>query len=546
MRDRVAAVRGGDVDWRPLGARLQVALERLPLQVAVIYGVLLIVMLQATVEAVYSDADIASGPVIGDTYPGGPLRLGFVRWFEAFWLERATTWIPGHRYLWTYGAYLLTLLSLAAVAWTAKVATERRWAGIAFFAVPFCAGALLMPWQFAWSGHALAWVHVLLTAAFLVACAATGGWFLRRWPVHVVVTALLAVSGALGYASDRVLEGALVIPVLAGGVLFLRMLPRPVNWRLGATCIVIGLTCILLAPTFSHMADKAQISAEALTVSKADPARRAANLDLFWRTGPRLLGGNWADPPADKFRKLLTTVCALIVLALLVAGIVYAAYVGLRALWQPRRIRPPLAVFVVFWGLSVSAMIGAFIYSTAAIDIYSSRYLVSTAYGVIALAAVAAAGRGWSRAVGGLALGIVAFAGFVSLAHRDLRDPRAPTRDVANLITTVGHQFGAYKGYAGYWTAAPVTWLTRNEFKIYPTSQCLPDVVCPFNIHFADHWKRGPKQRTMIVIDHAYQPPSPYLLSTDPHFGKPIYEQNFGRIQIYVYDYDVATKFGPK
>jgi hypothetical protein len=544
--DRIAALRGGEVDWRSLGARLQVALERLPLRVAFIYALLLIVMLQATVEAVYSDADIASGPVIGDNYPGGPLRLGFVRWFEAFWLERGTRWIPGHRYLWTYGAYALTLLSLAAVAWSAKVATERRWTGWTFFVVPFCATAVLMPWQFAWSGHALAWVHVLLTAAFLVACAAQGGWFMRSPPVHVVLTVLLAVSGALGYASDRVLEGALVIPILAGGVLFVRMLPRPVNWRVSATCAVIGLTCIFLAPTFSHIADKQQITAEAFQVFKADPARRAANVDLFWKTGPRLLGGDWSNPPTDRFRSRLTTLCALLAAALLVAGIAYAAHTGLRALRRPRQIRPALTVFVVFWGLSVSAMIAAFIYTTAATDIYSSRYLVSAAYGVVALAAVAAAGRPWSRGLAGLALGIIAFAGFVSLAHRDLRDPRAPTRDVANIVQSVGLRYGAYKGYAGYWTAAPVTWLNRNRFKIYPTSQCQPDVVCQYNLHFADHSKRGPKQKTMIVIDHAYQPPSPYLLSTDPHFGRPLAEENFGRIQIYAYDYDVATKFGPK
>src|SRR5436190_12662502 len=113
------------------------ALERLPFAIAVAYGVLLMVKLQATVDAVYSNADVASGPVIGDLYSGGPVRLGYVRWFEAFWLERATAWVPGHRDLWTYGAYLLTLLCLAAVAWSASVATRRRWTGLTFFAVPF-------------------------------------------------------------------------------------------------------------------------------------------------------------------------------------------------------------------------------------------------------------------------------------------------------------------------------------------------------------------------------------------------------------------------
>jgi hypothetical protein len=146
----------------------------------------------------------------------------------------------------------------------------------------------------------------------------------------------------------------------------------------------------------------------------------------------------------------------------------------------------------------------------------------------------------------GAALGVVALAGFVSLAHRDLRTPTAPTRADAETVARIGRRFGASKGYAGYWTAAPLTWYTRNQFRIYPTTQCQPDTLCQSNLHFADHWKRGPKQRTMVVIDHAFQPPATFLLSTDPRFGRPLYEENTGRIQVFVYDYDVATKFGPK
>ena len=182
QRDRILASERN----RALLDRAAGWLAALPAWVAVLYGVLLLVVFKATVEAVYANADIASGPMIGETYDGGVLTLGFLNWFEGLWLEQITKWMPLHRYLWQYGPWVLTMLGLAAVAWTAARATGRRWAGITFFAVPFCATAALMPWQFAISGHALAWLTVLLVGAFLVAAA----WSAAGWPGRCRSTSL--------------------------------------------------------------------------------------------------------------------------------------------------------------------------------------------------------------------------------------------------------------------------------------------------------------------------------------------------------------------
>ena len=520
----------------------------MPTRLALIYAFLLIILLKTTVDAVYSNADIASGPVIGELYPGsGPVVLGFVRWFEAFWLERATGWVPGHRYLWTYGAYALTLLSLAAVAWSVAVATGKRWAGFTFFAVPFCATAVLMPWQFAWSGHALAWVHVLLAGAFLVASAAVGGWFARSFPAHLVVMLILSAATAVGYASDRALEAALIVPILVLAVLALRMLPRPANWRIAGTAAFIGVSSLLLAGPLQRAADKDQILGAGFNIAKADAARRADNFNLFLKAGPRLLGGDWSNTPADQVRRLIMILCAFVAVAALLVGIGYAAFIGVRALWRPRSSAPALTVFVVFWALSVGGMIGAFIWSTAAQDLESSRYLPSTAYGVVGLAVAAGASRLWSRAVVGAGLGLCALAGVISLAHHDLRaDPTTPTRGMANQVVDVAHRFGVKKAYAGYWDAAPLSWYTRTEVPVYPVDNCQPNTVCTFSQHFAYKWFTDSKQKTMLVVDRAIGVPRVFLQSTDTRFGKPIYVEDTGRLVIYVYPYDIFTKFGPK
>jgi hypothetical protein len=344
-----------------------------------------------------------------------------------------------------------------------------------------------------------------------------------------------------------VLEAALVVPILVLAVLVLRMLPAPANWRVALTAAAIGVSSLALAAPFQHAADRAQILSAPFTVTSADAGRRAQNLDLFWKVGPRLLGGDWSNPPVDPVRHLLTRLCAFIVLGLLIVGIGYAAYLGVRALWRPRQVAPPLTVFVVFWALSVGGMIGAFIWSTAAQDLESSRYLPSAAYGVIALSVAAAAPRLWSRAALGACLSLIVLSGVISLAHHDLRaDPTAPARGMADTVARVGKQFGVTKAYAGYWDAAPLSWYTRDAFHVYPVDNCQPNTVCTFSQHFAYKWFTDSKQKTMLVVDRAIGVPRVFLQSTDTRFGKPIAVEDTGRLVIYVYPYDIFTKFGPK
>jgi len=545
-RTAIAAIVSAIGDPR-LRERLRSFLELAPRRVAIVYALLFVILGKETVEAIYGNADIASAPVIGELYRSGEVVLGFYNWYETVWLEQLTRWMPLHRYLWTYGPWLGSLAAVALVAWSATAVTGRRWAGWTLFAICFSATGALLMWQFAWSGHALAWVHVCLLGSFVVACVRSGGWFAGSLPLHLLVTLLLAAWTAVGYGSDKLVLVAGIIPCAITGALLMRIAPWGTGWRAGLSALAIAGIATALGPPIAQAASESGITGLPFAVTGADASRRAANLDLFWKAGASLLGGDWTGQPRGG-RHLLAVASALVAGAALVIGLTHAAFVGIKALRRPQSLRPGLAAFVVYWAFSLGILSGAYVWSTAPLDLASARYLVSAAYAVVALVVVAAAPRAWGRAAAGGALAVIALAGVVSLASHDLRaSPYTPTRKMADDVTRVGRLWGVTKAYASYWDAAPLTWLTRNEFHIFPTVNCQPNIVCPFNQQRASDWYRPqPGIKTMVITDQMTAPGQPPLGTTDPAFGEPLAIERTERLVIFVYPHDVARWFGPK
>ena len=521
-------------------------LERLPGLVAITYATVLVIVGKAVVEANFSDADMASGPLLGELYHGGDVILGHYNWYEALWLELATRWIPLHRYLWSYGAWVLSMIGIALVAWSAARATGRRWTGITLFAICFAATASLFHWQLAlWSVHGLAWVHVCVLGAVLVACVAHGGWFLGSVRWHAAAAVLLAVWTGLGEGSDKLVLVGAVIPCAVTGLLLLRLAPAPVRWRAGATALGIAASAVAVGAVSSALAKSAGITQTPFAVTGADAARRAANLKLLWKAGAALLGGDWTGHPVGS-RHTLAVACAAVAAVGLVVGLAYALVALARAVARPAAANPVVATFVAFWASSLVILAAAFVWSTAPADVTSQRYIVSAAYALVALFLVAASGRQWTRAAAGAALTLVAFAGLVSLVNRDAQNAAAghPDRDLANAVTRIGRQFGVTKGYASYFDAAPLTWLTRNEFHLYPTENCQPDSVCPYYGHMAMDWyKPEPGMKTMVIFDVVTPPGWPLMSGVSSKFGPAIYQETVLGRTILVYPFDVAAKF---
>ena len=73
----------------------------LPVGVALVYVLLLLGEAKSLVQAIYFSADVSSGPMIAelsDQAPSGSeVVLGNFPWYEAYWFETLTRWVPAHR-----------------------------------------------------------------------------------------------------------------------------------------------------------------------------------------------------------------------------------------------------------------------------------------------------------------------------------------------------------------------------------------------------------------------------------------------------------------
>lgn len=213
-----------------------------PLVSAAVYVVVLFATLPSVVAAVYRNADVATAPEIGQLISSAPsfaqTTLGNAPWYSALWFEQLTGGLPGHRTVWELAPWILTLAGIGLVAWAAA-RVAGRWAGAIVAATCACAGATVLPLQFAWSVHAVAYVHICVLGAYLVPLALGSNRGGERWTQAALAVVVGLVTG-VGIASDKlVIVGGLVPFVLAGTVLWRLVAPDAARRVLA---LVLGVT----------------------------------------------------------------------------------------------------------------------------------------------------------------------------------------------------------------------------------------------------------------------------------------------------------------
>jgi hypothetical protein len=70
---------------------------------------------------------------------------------------------------------------------------------------------------------------------------------------------------------------------------------------------------------------------------------------------------------------------------------------------------------------------------------------------------------------------------------------------------------------------------------------CSGQQLCRFYFHNISSWYTPrPNTKTYLVVD----PAQPLVTGPDPAMGKPLKMLTVGRLQVYVYGYDIASKLG--
>jgi hypothetical protein len=231
----------------------------------------------------------------------------------------------------------------------------------------------------------------------------------------------------------------------------------------------------------------------------------------------------------------------------------------------------PRELWTAYWALSALFVAGAF-----AVTIFgvgdpegSTRYLAPIFYGLVALVpAAAAASSSRARrlaAAGAAVVCLTGIGGQADVLHGTSRLPgvlvasdipgvpdridreRVELRQQSGPILAFLGAEHVSRGYSGYWDSHPLTLQSRGTATVLPVSECrapASTVLCASTLATASRWYRPQEGERSFVLTG----PGGWLSLTSPPsgvFGPPAAMRRFGRYAVFVYDYDVASRFEP-
>jgi hypothetical protein len=529
-----------------------------PLACAAFYVVVLLATLRSLVASIYLNADVAAAPDIGQLVSRAPhfaqIVLGNAPWYTGLWFEQLTGGLPGHRTLWELAPWILTLIGIALVAWAAA-RVAGRWAGVIIGLTCGCAGAALLPLQFGWAIHAVAYVHVCVLGAFIVPLALRSGR-IGGWPSHVALATLVAVVTGFGMASDKLVIAGGLAPFLIAGAVLWYLAPPVVAQRVlwSALGVAVGASVVaVLATSVAHSAD---------IVPAPFPIRLAALGELPGHLADLvgsvaiLANGDFSGDGLS-----LTGVLAILCAGAAATGIYAALRCGrVFVLDLAERGRYPDAAaspramartaFLAFWVASAVIVSAAFALSSVPRGLLSSRYVVTVGYAVVVIVAISVASSAarWRAVLVTAGSSAIILAAGVSLAQRQVESRAyAPTQAIATRLARFAAREHLTIGYAGYWDASPLTWELDARLRVYPVIQC-GSSLCPFPYHKINTWYLPrPLARTFFLVDSRLISENAYgAITTVPSsWGPPEQVAHIGQLTVYVYPYNLAGKLLP-
>ena len=198
-----------------------------------------------------------------------------------------------------------------------------------------------------------------------------------------------------------------------------------------------------------------------------------------------------------------------------------------------------------FWAVVVAGLWGAFVTSTAPEDLSAIRYVTMVWPGLLVLAALL-----WrERALTALAAIALATAvlGCVQLANGAYGevDSEAPRTAEAEALAELVEREGLARDHRDYWDAAALTYLSDYEARVYPVRTCGPGFErrCPFHFHYLDSWYEPEPGTRSFYLRHRTRD-AEQIGPPPPAWGRPQKRVRIGEIEVYVYDYDLATVLG--
>jgi hypothetical protein len=522
----------------------------IPLGFATVYFVLFLVRFPQNIAEILWDSDYASGFTLTQTVAhagdGGHTVISTTGAWVPLWFGLLTAHLPFHRQLWEIAPTLLSLGTALIIGWcVAQVGTRR--AGvfavlIVLVASPWTLSILMAP-----VAHNTVYSTTALLGAYLL-------WLARgetrRRSVSIAISLLAALALGAAIASDALLIVTGVVPFVivlvaaaiqpghrARGAAELGLVTA-----VGAVPVAIITSAIMKAQGYVTVSTQPPLAIGSLS---SVPRHVRVLAEGLRELSNGYLGVSWPG----KLHSEVGIACDVV----LVAALLTLLYFGVRSSIRLIRRRredgdPELArlLHIGYWFSSAVVVCGAFLFTTAPGTTTQKHeaYYLTLIFSVAAIVPLLMRPRSPARWLLPAGLTIFALGSIIGLESNYLKTMKPRIARYASRVVHLAEVNHATVGYAGYWDASSLTWNSQERILVRPLLQCRHHSgagICPFFLMRTPSWYVPKQRHTFLLVD----PSESFVVTLPRGLGKPIASYGLGRIMMYVYPYDIASRLGP-
>lgn len=505
-----------------------------PCALAIAYLVLLVARFPQLVGYENANSDYASAYVLADAISHGhtgPVVLGTQGLWVPLWYGLLTHGLSFHRVLWEISPAVLMLAAAALIGWTvARVASAA--AGLLAFALIVVASPTVLVDFTAPANHNLIIPGTAVLGAYLL-------WLLRtEHSSRALIASAVGLSLLIGtfLASDELLALVGLVPFLTTALLIgvrtgRRRMLYPVAGLLAGSIVVAIITSRVMGAL--HFGD---------TPPPLALTRRLVPEHIKWLVQGLLHFGNGLGVAPHSSVRTILVIAAAVVTA---AGLAATGWLGGRSLISRSRVRacPQLSAHTLFWATSLLCAAIAYVVTTYASYPQTERYFL-VAVPAVAATAPLIANRTVPRLVVAAGASIVMAASIVSLLAGDERYVvfQGTDSSQAAQIEALAQAQHLGIGYAGYWDAANLDWITKERLHVYPLTDRYGPVEPMYENRVATWYRPRPHTPSYLLL----APGDDNLIdAVPPGLPKPARERQLGPVTVAIYPYDIAAYLPP-
>ena len=459
----------------------------LPALLAGVYLIVLLVNFTSVITSINMYGDGIIAPVLaklfGQSPAGSQVVLGHHAYYEEWLFLRATAGLPFYRRLWEVTPLLWTLAGIWLLVWSARRALGGFAAMITASAL-ICFGALGRYSFLTFDWHGLTVIHTILVGCSLVWLAPRAGQISSRALVTIAV--LLGLFSALPASGDVLFAFWALVPMVIAALVMSSRSSGRARWTPLAFAAITVAVSLILGAALAHVMRAGGVSATPPSYSFVGSGTIAIhNVEVLFE-GFMALGGGYFFGTTINLLGVLVFASGILVLVAVVVGLFELRRLAAATYLDPAptRVAGTSLAYVSFWGSSLLVAAAVFVTtSVPKVTAGSSRYALAGYIAIMALVPLAARRGPRLRVLVTVGACVFALSAIVQLAHQPFSPfGRYPTPTVADRVLQFARAHNVNYGYAGYWDAPDLTWLSKFKLKIYPVQRrCGPSGICPLS-----------------------------------------------------------------